>query len=90
MNIRKLRVVKNSEVNTNLLKDVINFDRTIFKIDEEYSLPDGYLEKMYETYKDGLFVLVDGNIVVGYANCIFLTESKSFSGRSLMHMVQYR
>ena len=43
MNIRKLRVVKNSEVNTNLLKDVINFDRTIFKIDEEYSLPDGYL-----------------------------------------------
>ena len=74
MNIRKLIVVKNSEVNTNLLKDVINFDRTIFKIDEEYSLPDGYLEKMYETYKDGLFVLVDGNIVVGYANCIFLTD----------------
>lgn len=74
MNIQNLKVIKNSEINDKLLNDVLNFDRTIFKIDEEYSLPDGYLEKMYEKHKEGLFVLVDGDIVVGYANCIFLTD----------------
>ena len=71
MNIQNLKVIKNSEINDKLLNDVLNFDRTIFKIDEEYSLPDGYLEKMYEKHKEGLFVLVDRDIVVGYANCIF-------------------
>lgn len=74
MNIQNLKVIKNSEINDKLLNDVLNFDRTIFKIDEEYSLPDGYLEKMYEKHKEGLFVLVDRDIVVGYANCIFLTD----------------
>lgn len=74
MNIQNLKVIKNSEINNKLLNDVLNFDRTIFKIDEEYSLPDGYLEKMYEKHKEGLFVLLDGDNVVGYANCIFLTD----------------
>jgi len=74
MNIKNLRVIKNSEINSNLLKDVVAFDRSIFPIDEEYSFPDGYLEKLYDTYRDGLFVLLDDNNVVGYVNCIFLTD----------------
>lgn len=74
MNMQDLRVIKNSEVNSELLKDVVTFDRTIFPINEEYSFPDGYMERMYETYKDGLFVLLDNNKVVGYVNCIFLTD----------------
>lgn len=74
MNIQNLKVIKNSEINDKLLNDVLNFDRTIFKTDEDYSFPDGYLEKMYETNKEGLFVLLDGDNVVGYANCIFLTD----------------
>lgn len=74
MNTRNLRVLKNSDINYKLLKDIVNFDRSIFPIDEEYSFPDGYLEKMYETYKDGLFVLLDEDTVVGYVNCIFLSD----------------
>lgn len=74
MNIQNLRVIKNSEINPKLLSDIVIFDRSIFPLDEQYSFPDGYLEKMYETYKDGLFVLLDDNNVVGYVNCIFLTD----------------
>lgn len=74
MNIQSLRVVKNSEIDYDLLKNVVTFDRSIFHLDGEYAFPDGYLEKMYETYKDGLFVLLDDNNVVGYVNCIFLTD----------------
>lgn len=74
MNTRNLRVLKNSDINYKLLKDIVNFDRSIFPIDEEYSFPDGYLEKMYETYKDGLFVLLDEDTVVRYVNCIFLSD----------------
>lgn len=79
MNIQNLRVIKNSEITPTLLKKVIEFDRSIFPIDKEYSFPDGYLEKMYETHKDGLFVLLDKNNVVGYANCIFLTDEIKYT-----------
>lgn len=74
MNIQNLRVIKNSEINPNLLKDIVTFDRSIFPIDKDYSFPEGYLEKMYETHKDGLFVLLEDNNVVGYVNCIFLAD----------------
>lgn len=45
MNIQNLKVIKNFDVSAKLLNDVLNFDRTIFKTDEDYSFPDGYLEK---------------------------------------------
>ena len=75
MDIQNLKVVKNSEIDSNLMKDIVIFDRSIFPNDEEYSFPDGYLEKMYERYKDGLFALVDNSMVVGYVNCIFLSDT---------------
>lgn len=74
MDIQKLKVLKNSLINSDLLKAVATFDRSIFPIDKEFSFPDGYLEKMYEIHKEGLFVLMDENDVVGYVNCIFLTD----------------
>ena len=74
MNILNLRVMSNSEIDSNLLKDIVKFDRKIFPVEGEYSFPDGYLEKLYEKYKEGLFVLLDNNNVVGYVNCIFLSD----------------
>ena len=74
MNSRNLRVVKNTEITSKILKGIVIFDRSIFPIDEEYSFPDGYLEKLYATYKDGLFALLDKDTVIGYVNCIFLSD----------------
>ena len=74
MNIINLRIISNSDINPNLLKDIAMFDRKIFPVEEEYSFPDGYLEKLYEKNKEGLFVILDKNEIVGYVNCIFLSD----------------
>ena len=63
-------IKKNSEVDDDLLDKVLEFDRTIFPIDENYSFPD----KLYVNSKDGFFVLLHNGNVVGYVNCIFLSE----------------
>ena len=68
-------IKKNSEVADEILDKVLEFDRTIFPEDEEYSFPDGYFRKIYSKNKDGIFVLFDrNNNVIGYVNCIFITD----------------
>lgn len=74
MNILNLRIISNAEIDPNLLKDIAMFDRKIFPVEGEYSFPDDYLEKLYEKNKEGLFVLLDKNDIVGYVNCIFLSD----------------
>ena len=63
-----LVIKKNNEVDDNLLDEVLKFDRTIFPEDEEYSFPDDYFKNLYKNNKDGMFVLLDNNIVIGYVN----------------------
>lgn len=69
-----LTIKKNSEITEEILDKVLEFDRTIFTEDDEYSFPDGYFKKVYEKNKDGIFVLFNNNIVIGYVNCIFITD----------------
>ena len=69
-----LVIKKNNEVDYNLLDEVLKFDRTIFPEDEEYSFPDDYFKNLYKNNKDGMFVLLDNNIVIGYVNLIFITD----------------
>ena len=72
-------IKKNSEIDNILLDRVLEFDRTIFPSDEDYSFPDDYLKKMYAKSKDGLFVLLHNDNIVGYTNCIFLSEKAKSS-----------
>lgn len=69
-----LIIKKNDEITDELLDKVLEFDRTIFPNDENYSLPDDYLRRMYKNSRDGLFVLMENDSIVGYANCIFLSD----------------
>lgn len=72
--MKEFIIRKNKEVDDELLDKVLEFDRTIFPSDEDYSFPDDYLKRMYEDSRDGLFVLMHNNIIIGYTNCIFLSE----------------
>lgn len=71
-----LIVKKNDEVNDDLLARVLQFDRTIFPTDGDYAFPDDYLKRMYSSSKDGIFVLLQNNEVVGYVNCIFISDEE--------------
>lgn len=72
--MKNLIIKSNEEVNDELLDKVLQFDRTIFPSDESYSFPDDYLRRMYQNSRDGIFVLLDNYSVVGYVNCIFLSD----------------
>ena len=67
-------IKKNSEIDDALLDKVLEFDKTIFPSDENYSFPDDYLKKLYANSKDGFFVLLHNGNVIGYTHCIFLSE----------------
>lgn len=69
-----LIVKSNGEVDDNLLDQVLQFDRKIFPVDKNYSLPDDYLKRMYSKYREGIFVLLSNDIVIGYVSCIFLSD----------------
>lgn len=70
----ELIIKKNNEVDDVLLDEVLQFDRGIFSSYDDYAFPDDYLKKLYEKSKDGMFVLLNDNQVVGYVNCIFLSD----------------
>lgn len=72
--MEKFIIKKNSEIDDDLLDRVLEFDRTIFPSAENYSFPDDYLKRLYEKSKDGFFVLLHNNSIVGYTHCIFLSE----------------
>ena len=72
--MKNLIIKSNNEVDDNLLDKVLAFDRTIFPSDEDYAFPDDYLKKIYQNSRDGIFVLLDNNSVVGYVNSIFLSD----------------
>lgn len=65
---------KNNEIDDVLLDKILEFDRTIFPSDEDFSFPDDYLKNMYRNSRDGLFALLHNGRVIGYTNCIFLSE----------------
>lgn len=66
----------NNQVDENLLDKVLEFDRTLFPTSDDYSFPDDYIKNLYRNSKDGMFVLLDNDIVVGYVNAIFLSDEK--------------
>ena len=72
--MENLIIKSNDEVDDNLLDKVLQFDRTIFLADDDYSFPDDYLKRMYKDSRDGIFVLLDNDVVIGYVNCIFLSD----------------
>lgn len=69
-----LIIKKNDEITDELLDKVLEFDRTIFSVEGNYSFPDDYLKRMYKDSRDGIFVLMKNDIIIGYANCIFLSD----------------
>lgn len=72
--MNNLVIKKNDEVTNELLDRVYKFDQTIFPPNSEFVMPSGTLQKLYQKSKDGMFVLLDHNEVVGYTNCIFLED----------------
>ncbi len=68
--MNNLVIKKNDEITDELLDRVYKFDQTIFPPDSEFAMPSGTLQKLYQKSKDGMFVLLDNNEVVGYTNCI--------------------
>lgn len=72
--MNNLVIKKNNEVTDELLDRVYKFDQSIFSLDSEFAMPTGILQKLYQKSKDGMFVLLDNNEVVGYTNCIFLED----------------
>lgn len=66
----------NDQVDDNLLDKVLEFDRTLFPTGEDYSFPDDYMKNLYKNSKDGMFVMLDNDKVVGYVNSIFLSDEK--------------
>lgn len=73
--MKNLIIKSNDEIDDDLLDKVLQFDRTIFPPDEDYSFPDDYLKRMYKNSKDGIFVLLNNDTVIGYVNCIFLSDN---------------
>lgn len=72
--MNEFQIIKNEEVTDELLDKVLEFDRTIFPEDDEYAFPDGYFRKLYKDNKEGMFVLLVNNNVIGYVNLIFITD----------------
>lgn len=69
-----IRIIKNEEVTEKLLDKVVEFDQSIFSVEEDYSFPDGYLKGVYAEHKEGMFVLLDCDTVVGYVNVLFMSD----------------
>jgi len=71
-------VVANEQVDNVLLDKTVTFDKTIFPLDKDYSVPDEIFKELYRENKDGLFVLLDKftQSVIGYLHCIFLTDEQ--------------
>lgn len=67
-------IKSNDEIDDDLLDKILQFDRTIFPVNEEYSFSDDYLKRVYKNSRDGIFVLMDNDTVIGYVNCIFLSD----------------
>lgn len=72
----KLIVKKNKQIDDVLLDKIEQFDRTIFPIDNKNSFPDNYLKKLYKDSRDGIFVILYNDNVIGYTHCIFLSEDE--------------
>lgn len=68
-----LKILKNEEIDDDLLKRIEMFDHIIFS-EGDYTFPEGYLSSLYRTNKEAMFVLLNGDNVVGYVNAIFLTD----------------
>ncbi len=68
-----LRILKNEEISDDLLKHIELFDKKIFEAGK-YSFPEGYLSNLYQNNKEAMFVLLNGDVVVGYVNAIFLSD----------------
>lgn len=68
-----LRILKNEEINDDLLKRIEMFDKKIFS-GSDYSFPEGYLSSLYSTNKEAMFVLLNGENVVGYVNALFMND----------------
>ena len=68
-----LSILKNEEISDDLLRHVELFDKKIF-FEGEFSFPENYLTNLYKNNREGIFVLLNGDTVVGYVNVIFLSD----------------
>lgn len=68
-----INIISNELVSIDLLNKVEEFDQSIFN-GEDYTFPSGYLQKVYENHREGIFVLLDNEEVVGYLNVLFLSD----------------
>ncbi len=73
-----INIISNEQVSEYLLNKVEEFDQSIFNGDE-YTFPKGYLNSVYQSHPEGMFVLLNDEEIIGYVNVLFLSDDTYYN-----------